>query len=94
MMGLRNLHDFKDLKFHNIILIRGHMAQNPYFPAPCKMCLMGDVQVGIYFSKSNDVHLSRRDIRIFSSALFETPNLHRLKILPFEVEKNPCFNQN
>ena len=66
-----HLHCFKDLKYQNIILMCGHMAQNPYFPAPCKMCLMGDIQVGIYFSKSNDVHLLRRGIRILSYALFE-----------------------
>ena len=78
-----HLHCFKVLKYHDIILICAHMAQYPYFPAPCKMCLMGDIQVGIYFSKSNDVHLLRCGIRILSNALFETPNLYRLKSLSF-----------
>ena len=82
---MAHLHCFKGLKYHEIILICGHMAQNPYFLPPCKMCLMGDIQVGISFSKSDDVQLLRRGIRILSYALSETLNLYRLKILPFEI---------
>ena len=81
--GVAHLHCFKDSKYHIIILICAHLAQNSYFPVSCKMCLMGDIQAGIYFSKSNDVHLLRRGIRILSYALFETPLLPRLKIVAF-----------
>ena len=74
--SVTQFHCLQESKNHNIILICAHMAQNPYFPAPCKMCLMGDIQVGMYFSKSIDVHLLQRGIRILSDALFETLNLH------------------
>ena len=92
IMSVRNLHDFKDLKYHIIILICAHMAQNSYFPVSCKMCLMGDIQAGIYFSKFNDLHLLRRGIRILSYALFETPLLYRLKILPFLLLIRHIYN--
>ena len=68
------------------------MAQNSYFLPPCKMCLMGDIQVGIYFSKSDDVQLLRRGIRIFSYALSETLNLYRPKILSFGIWYSKLVN--
>ena len=81
--GVTKLYSFKESKFHYIFLICGHMAQNPYFPADRKMCLMGDIQVSIKFSMSNDVHLLRRGIRILTHTLFEILIFQWLKILPF-----------
>ena len=83
--GVTKLYSFKESKFHDIFLICGHMAQNPYFPADRKMCLMGDIQVSIKFSMSNDVHLLRRGIRILSHTLFEILIFQWLKILPFQA---------
>ena len=83
--GVTKLYCFKESKFHEIFLICGHMAQNPYFPADRKMCLMGDIQVSSKFSMSNDVHLLRRGIRILSYALFEMLLFQWLKILPFKT---------
>ena len=38
----------KEWIHHYIILICGHMAQNPYFPGGPNLCLMGDIQVSPY----------------------------------------------
>ena len=46
---LPNFYCIKELRQYIIILICGHMAQNPLFWDACIMCLMGDIQKQTYF---------------------------------------------
>ena len=55
--GLPHRHGFKESKNHNIILICAHMAWISYFSGACKMCLVGDIKVRVYYSLSGNVHL-------------------------------------
>ena len=81
--GVTDLHCFKDSKYNNIFLICAHMARNPYFPVGCKMCLMGDIKVRVYYSSWDNVQVSICTIRILVYVLYETLDLHYKKSMPF-----------
>ena len=84
---LANFYCIKDLTQHIIILICGHMAQNPLFWEAYIMCLMGDIQKKTHFLSCYLVHLDIGSIRIvihvfLLSLLFPTlksPPLKNLK---------------
>ena len=81
--GLTNLHCFKGSKYHDIFLICAHMARYPYFPASRKMCLMGDIKMGAYYSSWYTAHVSIGIIRILAYVFYETLDSHYKRILAF-----------
>ena len=51
------------------------------------MCLMGDIQSGLYYLPPGDVHLSKYSVRIVMHALYETLDRHYNKIFTFPGDK-------
>ena len=51
------------------------------------MCLMGDIKVRVYYSLSDNVHLSDCGIGILATVLYETLDSHYNKIFTFRVKK-------
>ena len=56
--SVNHFHWHRKSESHNIFLIWAHMAWISYFLGTCKMCLMGDIKVRIYYSLSGNAHLS------------------------------------
>ena len=71
MLGCVNhFHWHRKSDFYNIFSICTHMAWISYFSGTCKMCLMGDIKVRVYYSLSGNVHLSDCGIGILVSNFY------------------------
>ena len=88
---LANFYCIKELRQHIIILICGHMAQNPLFWDACIMCLMGDIQKQTYFLSCYRVHLDIGSTRIVIYVFLLRLHFPTSKISTFQWFQNSEF---